>query len=196
MTKALAPHFTEVRGYDIHEDLVLMWQALLAGWTPPSVVTEEDYARLRAEPPSALRGFVGFGCSFAGKWWGGYARYQDQNFADETRRSLAKALDAIWANTTIERASYDEIEVPAGATVYADPPYAGTTGYSHGFDNDAFWRTAAAWADAGARVFVSEYRAPEGWERVWSSPFTRGLRSAAGNAVTESLFYKPAYGGY
>src|SRR5208337_2924620 len=69
--KFLAPFFQEVRIGDIHADLILMWQAVAAGWVPPHSVTEAQYRQLKHAEPSALRGFVGFGCSFSGKWFGG-----------------------------------------------------------------------------------------------------------------------------
>ena len=64
---AMAPHFDFAVGADIHPDLILMYQALAQGWLPPTYVTEEEYQTLKHDPePSALRGFVGFGCSFGG----------------------------------------------------------------------------------------------------------------------------------
>lgn len=56
---------------DLSEDLILLWQALQDGWDPPKAVTEEEYNRLKTDPPSALRAFVGYGLSFSGKWFGG-----------------------------------------------------------------------------------------------------------------------------
>ncbi len=36
------------------------------------------------------------------------------------------------------------------------------------FDSGEFWNVAARWADGGAMVVVSEYRAPVGWREVSS----------------------------
>ena len=60
----LAPHFQKSFGGDIQEDLILMYRALADGWVPPDTVTEEEWRELRDSPPSALRAFAGFGCSF------------------------------------------------------------------------------------------------------------------------------------
>jgi hypothetical protein len=59
-------------------------------------------------------------------------------------------------------------ESTEGAVVYCDPPYAGTTDYPGAppYDPAPFWRWAGECADAGARVFVSEHAAPEGWRTV------------------------------
>lgn len=75
-------------GSDSHPDLILLLQAVRDGTIAfPDAVSEEEYQRIRREPPSALRGFVGFGCSFAGKWFGGYARdpRSDRNYAISNR---------------------------------------------------------------------------------------------------------------
>lgn len=70
-------------GYDIHRDLIMLLQEVRDGtFEYPKVVTEDDYKRLKySDKTSALRAFVGFGCSFSGKWFGGYARNnRDENY--------------------------------------------------------------------------------------------------------------------
>lgn len=75
VTLALAKAGFRVHASDNHEDLILMWQALMRGETEPFAdVTEAEYATLKTALPSARRGFVGFGASFGGQWWGGFAR--------------------------------------------------------------------------------------------------------------------------
>jgi DNA adenine methylase len=88
MTAALAPNFNKVYAYDAHPDLVLMWQALLAGWIPPGEVSKEQFESLRHAHSSPLRGFVGFACSFGGAWFTGYSSHPDHNYADEPKRLL------------------------------------------------------------------------------------------------------------
>jgi DNA adenine methylase len=56
---------------DNHKDLILLLQALRDGWVGPDVVTEAEYDVLKSAEPSALRAFVGFGCSNSGKFFGG-----------------------------------------------------------------------------------------------------------------------------
>src|SRR3954463_779951 len=69
----VAPMYDDVLAADIHTDLILMWKAVQNGWVPPAAISREEYTAIKSESPSALRGFVGFGCSFGGKWFGGYA---------------------------------------------------------------------------------------------------------------------------
>ena len=63
-------------GNDIHKELISLLKALQSGWVPPANVSKEMYYEVKKNPqnyPGELVGFVGFLCSFGGKWWGGYA---------------------------------------------------------------------------------------------------------------------------
>lgn len=167
----VAPDFPLRACGDAHLDLILMWQALADGWTPPESVTPEDYERLRNAPPSAFRGLVGFGASFGGNWFGSYVgkswdKYNNRYTFDyyETARRAVMRDAAAFAGAVIEHGPYAQWRPGPGTLVYCDPPYAGTTGYTTGaFDHNAFWSTTAQWVDNGAVVLVSEESAPSGW---------------------------------
>lgn len=63
---------------DYHKDLMMMWKAIVYdNWIPPDNCTREEYEKLRKAEPSALRGFVGHGCSFGGIWFSQFA--EDKN---------------------------------------------------------------------------------------------------------------------
>lgn len=171
--EVVAPEFPRAVGSDIHADLMMMWKALMDGWEPPASVTEEEYAALRNAGPSALRGFVGFGCSFGGKWFGGYARSKagesdPGKYAGRSGRSVLRTLEALKSTRVrFEHAPYWRILPEKGDVVYCDPPYKGTTRYEHkDFDHDAFWKWATEMSETGVSVFVSEYEAPSGWQEV------------------------------
>ena len=192
VTAVLAPRFNEVRAYDIHPDLILMWKDLQNGWEPPRTITEEQYAALKYAEPSALRGFAGFaGASWGGKWFGGYARGDERNYADEAARSLARDIKKL-GNVVFTRADYRTLTPSPESVVYADPPYAGTTGYGECFDSKEFWVVMDSWANSGARVFVSEYSCPVNWQVVWQKLRTRDMKAHLTDAVkvTEKLFYR------
>jgi DNA adenine methylase len=189
----LAPHFARAIGSDIHPDLMLMWQALQDGWIPPDSISETEYAALKHAEPSALRGFAGFGCSFGGKWFAGYARGdQKRNYATNARNTLARQNSA-WSatNVTFRCMDYAEFDPAAGAVIYCDPPYAETTGYKStpSFDHPKFWETAARWAAQGCHVFVSGYQAP--YAPLWAKQ--RNLEMQAGERRTENLYYLPGF---
>lgn len=184
----IAPLFERAHAGDIHEDLILMWEAARAGWVPP-VIDEADYRRLRDEPPSALRGFAGFGCSFGGKWWGGFARGGGRCHPAESSRNVVKTAEAM-RGTVLRRSSYEEWNPDRGSVVYADPPYRGATEYAFDFDHERFWSTMHEWSDRGVVVFVSEYSAPPEWRPIWSGNIFRSVKKTDCPTTTEHLFVR------
>ena len=168
MAEKMAPHFETVVLNDLHEDLMLMWDAVLnKGWVPPTEVSYEQYQELRNAEPSALRGFVGFGGSFGGKWFGGYSKGTKGDGIPTSRRVLLNQSKVI-GYADISSVSFEHLPIQPGDVAYCDPPYADTTGYStDSFPHEEFWSKAQEWSEAGADVFVSEYSAPVGWEAIW-----------------------------
>lgn len=178
---------------DAHPALIALYRAIASGWNPPETLTETEYVAARYLPDSdPLKAFAGFGCSFGARYFAGYARSSAQrNYAGEARRSLLRDVGALRkAGVSIDHASFFDASPRSGLTVYCDPPYMGTTGYSVPFDSAAFWRRAREWADAGSRVFVSEYECPIDHEVAWSKAHRSSVaRSAAARTVrTEKLF--------
>ena len=177
---------------DKHPYLIAMWQALQNGWTPPDVVTKEEYYRVKAnmDENPALTGFVGFGCSFGGKWWGGYAKdKRGDDYCGQAKRGLLKDLVGIQSATFI-CLDYHDVEIPDNAVVYCDPPYVNTTGYTVGqFDTDEFWdymRQLSKRCD----VYISEESAPDDFECIWSKEKVRTLEKSdnVGRVKVEKLF--------
>lgn len=181
---------------DRHEYLIALLREIQKGYDPPDTVTLEQYRHIRQhkDEDKALTGFVGFGCSFGGKWFGGYARNATgTNYAAQSKRSLLKDMAALM-DAEFVCADYRRVRIPRGAVIYADPPYSGTTGYGgEKFDTTEFWKAMRLLADTGHPVFVSEQSAPPGILCVWEKPFTRTLDYNKGNQfqVTERLFYLP-----
>lgn len=157
-------------GTDAQADIALMWRAAIEGWQPPETLSRDEYAALRHAEPSPLRAFAGHGCSFAGKFFGGYAVEGDRNFAAQARRSILKRATAM-RHAEVAQLDYRDIGQIAGpgVVIYCDPPYANTLAYAGAgaFDSDKFWRTMDHWVEQGATVFVSEYAAPDHWRSVW-----------------------------
>lgn len=178
-------------GSDAHEDLALMWSAAIDGWEPPAAVSREEYASLKKSEPSALRGFVGFGCSFGGKWFGGYASNAvGHDYCGAARRGLLRKVAGM-RSATFTCADYRTFSPGTGTLVYCDPPYANTTGYSLGqFDSNEFWTTMQSWSSDGAVVLVSEYTAPHFAEEVWSRAAKRSLSKDENKSASalEKLF--------
>jgi DNA adenine methylase len=199
VARHVAPHAVQMALSDVQEDLIYMWQALAGGWDPPSEMTEERYYMLRGMRPCPERAFAGFGCSFSGKWWGGYARDRvgTRNFAAEARRGLLKITADIQRcpRVSFRNQPYSDASVLLGDVVYCDPPYAGTLGYkgAPAFDHERFWDWATRLVDeTHAFVFVSEFNAPPGWVPVWGKARDASMHGdPTKNAATDQLFCKP-----
>lgn len=160
------------QGYDVHPDLAALWQAALDGWQPPTEVSEELYRQAKPandnDMSPELRAFIGFGCSFGGKWFGGYARdhKRGRNYAQSASNGLlSKAANMPGAKVAC--LDYRQLE-PTGALIYCDPPYANTTAYkgAPAFDSDEFWQVVRKWSEKNT-VFVSEAQAPLDFHAIW-----------------------------
>ena len=201
----ISRHFKTSTASDGQEDLALMWRGLIFGtFTPPMELTEEEWRELRDAEPSALRGFAGYGCSFGGRFFEGYARNKTgTNYAAQTARSLARDLEKIPRDRVqqVWHADYRDFTPGVGTVVYCDPPYANTKHYAskrsqlESFDSGEFWKTMDDWADAGAHVYVSEFTAPEHWEPVWHVSRSTGLGVQSGanyRTAVDTLFARKA----
>lgn len=177
---------------DKHPYLIAMWQGLQNGWRPPTRITIEEYEHIRENKDEnpALTGFVGFGCSFGGKWFGGLARNKrGNNYCARAERSLLKDFEGL-KNATFTCLDYKDVLIPDNAIVYADPPYKNTTGYSLGeFDHDEFWEYMRK-ISKDHIVLISEQTAPDDFEIVWEKEQKRALDANKDNmfTITERLY--------
>lgn len=178
---------------DISKDLIMFLKELTSNsFIFPFQVTEENYKKLKYDEPSALRGFVGYFLSFAGKWFGGYApKYQK---GDRVRDFLKEATDSSKrlrndlknGDIIFDSKSYDEY-TPFKMTIYCDPPYRNTTGYGTNLDYDKFWNIMNQWSQLN-EVYVSSYEAPDEWECVWEQQKRMTLGTDKTQTRTEKLF--------
>lgn len=167
--------------YDSNPYLVAMWQALLTGWTPPKEVTREKYYQVKLNKPhypDYLVGWVGFNCSYCGKFFDGYAGKTKtkgglRDYQEEAFNNINKQRSKL-QGVSINLADYTEVVIPDGAIVYCDPPYANTTKYTSDFDSDTFWHWVRQ-VSQKAYVFVSEYQAPNDFESIWEKKLSSSL---------------------
>lgn len=156
-------------GSDTHKHLIALHKALQNGWIPPTEVSKEMYYEVKNNQDNytdELIGFVGFLCSFGGKWWGGYAaNSKGDNYADRGSRVLTKQAEKL-RGIIFKNQSYQELEIPTNSLIYCDPPYEGTTAYKGGFNHLEFWEWCRTKAKEGHQVFISEYNAPADFECV------------------------------
>ena len=86
----------------------------------------------------------------------------------------------------VHSGDYRAVDIPAGAVVYCDIPYRGTSEYVAGaFDHDAFYEWALS---RPFPVYVSEYSMPSEFTEVWSVSHRSIFSSSAKKGVTERLF--------
>lgn len=184
---------------DKHKYLIEMWKALQNGWIPPNDISEEEYKYIRENKNEnmALTSFVGFGCSYSGKWFGGYARdgKGKRNYADEAKRGIEKKLDNLHL-VKFENKDYKDVEIPLGSLVYCDIPYEKKLGYCKKevgeFNHDEFYK----WVDDNKNkydFYISEYKENirEGFEIIWEKESKTGVKRNGKNIDTIEVLIKP-----
>ena len=183
-----SPHFKRVLIGDLHKPLIMMYQEAANGWKPSTIISAKYYNLLKRSSPSHIQGFIGFSCSYAGKWFGGY----DPRKIEWGRRSLIKVARRMPPNVAgeIRNCSYTKWDdkVTRDCVVYCDPPYASTTGYTTSINKEVFWNLMGQWSRRGAAVFVSEYGAPEDWTCIWQSVQLRSFGNGKTRRTIEKLF--------
>jgi DNA adenine methylase len=185
-------------GGDANRALITMWRFLAQGWEPPTHVTEAEYQAVQRakDENDPMTAFVGFGCSFAGKWFGGYARGgKDRNYAANAASSPRRKQKGL-AGVQWVAGDYRACPTPFGAVIYCDPPYAGTTQYGAvpPFDWPTFWTWCQEKVNQGHMVFVSEYAAPTGFTEILTVRTQTDIRTRENGKETrlEKLFVPTA----
>ena len=176
---------------DVNKYVIALFYALSLGWEPPEFVTKEEYVKAKnGQYNDALTGYIGFCCSYSGKWFGGYAgivqtKGGERNYIAEARRNLMKQAPKL-KNVLFDSRDYQTIRMPIdNCLIYCDPPYKGTTGYSLGeFNSDKFYKWCEDQVEKGHVVYVSEYSAP--WPCVWEKQASSSL-SANGKVGSNKI---------
>jgi DNA adenine methylase len=163
---------------DINSNLIEMYKELQKGWIPPEIVTEQDYenAKLGKSEP-CLTAFIGFGCSYSGKYFGGYARNKrGDNFARNAKNSLLRKMKTL-RDVKFECLDYRCIDV-TGFLIYCDPPYRNVTQYSSGaFNSEEFWNWCRKTGEKNTLI-ISEYHAPEDFQCIWEKQTKTEIRTS------------------
>lgn len=183
---------------DKHKYLIKMWKALQKGWIPPKDCSEEQYKivikNLDAKP--YMSGFIGFGCSYSGKWLGGYCRNDtDRNYCLNAHNSVLKKINEM-RDVVFTNANYDEVDMPLDSVVYCDIPYKNTTQYSNKevgkFDHDKFYDWVRKNHDKYT-ILISEYECnvPSDFEIIWRKESKQDIRNKKGeNQKTVEILMK------
>lgn len=180
---------------DLHYELIALFRYLQDGGQLPDHISEEQYRVAMHDPRLWYRAFVGFGCSFAGIYFGGYARSGSRNYASGTKNSLLKKIGAMH-DVEFYATSYYDAPIPSGALVYCDIPYKNARGYTTGdFDHETFYKWTREETMRGSRVYVSEYKGnqPPFADVVWEYASRKSIRNSDGEQVaTTEILWTPS----
>lgn len=184
---------------DLHYELIALLKSTQNGCFNPVRISEEEYKAIKKDRnenyPAWFRGFVGFGLSFSGKWFGGFARNSRgddyfSNAVNSVQKKSEKLLDVEFSNK-----SYKDVALPENSMLYCDIPYKNSVGYSVGdFNHEEFYKWAEQKQSEGFIVLVSEYskNVPEGWEIVWQYESKKDIRNSEGvQEATMEVLMKP-----
>lgn len=186
----------------------MLWFALLRGWDPPTQISEEHFMTMKGSVPSALRGFIGFSCSFGAKWpfgkngagglTSGFSRHHDRNSHQGDDATHARALllkkASQMAGVKIEKSDYAALH-PQGSLIYCDPPYEGADAYPGvpKMDFVKFWETMRRWSGRMLRntVVISSYKAPADFKCISAFPVRTSIAlHPRSTARVDCLFMK------
>lgn len=185
-------------GADLNKYLISLLKGLQGGYIPRKI-SKLEYDNIKNNKESYLDmvvGWCGIGCSYSGKWFGGYAgetktKTGIRDYQKEAINNLLKQSENI-KNILFCHCGYNDLEIPPNSLIYCDPPYEGTTKYKDDFNHNEFWDWCREKAKEGHQVFVSEYNAPNDFQCVWemevSSSLSANGKSGSNKKSTEKLF--------
>jgi len=180
-------------GVDNNKYLIALLKAVQQGWIPPSNISREEYNKVKDNPDSYedyYVGFVGFCCSYAVKWFGGYANSvtkagRIRNYCFENKENLLAQAPKL-KDVDFRCCSYDQLDIPKQSIIYCE--YANSTKYVSAFDHISFWRWCREKCAEGHALYVSEYSAPEDFVCTWSKQVIVGLDVTTTTKRIERLF--------
>lgn len=184
----------EVRGSDACVPLITTINAIRKGWDPPLDVDKSTWTKLKKtlDPADPMTAFVGFGCSWAGNYFGSFIgtyKFTKRRVpaATAARSSLLRKIRACAPGAAFTAGDYTQS--PHTDIVYCDPPYLGTSGYTAvgAFNHAEFWDWCRA-RSTTALVGVSELSAPDDFVAVLSKSIQQRMCTRAGSRRSESLY--------
>lgn len=158
---------------DINKPLMLLWEKCLregCDWLPQYPTVEECTKYKQTQPENdPLTAYYGFGFSFGGAWYTSYIKPDTSHNGDQVK-SVKRKIDALSQTPlALYCGSYEDLNIPDGAVVYCDPPYAQRTKAHHfdKFDYNEFWRWVRELSKR-CTVFTSCFDCPADFEVVYS----------------------------
>lgn len=172
--------YNKIYASDNHPDLIALWEAVQKNeFIPPTNLNETEWNIIKNKPsPSAMKAFVGFGCSFGGKYFSGYAQKYTNGKNEDYLKAATNSINKIQPkiqNIKFKCCDYQYWK-PKNVVIYCDPPYnynnfpvkyrKSTKKYDV-FDNNKFWDIMRKWSKDNF-VFISETKAPNDFISIWN----------------------------
>ena len=137
-------------------------------------VSKEEYYKVKYNKDNYedwYVGYVGFLCSFAGKFLDSYIgidRKSKRNLPIERYNNIIRQKDMLSKLNLFHKDIFeiDYNKLPKNSLLYFDPPYANTTKYHNEFDNEKFWELVDK-LSKDFIVLVSEFNAPNDFISIW-----------------------------
>jgi DNA adenine methylase len=187
---AAAVNFDNMLLSDICPYIVSVYQEAYKGRQFPTELSAEEHKRIKENKdnyPDWLVGFAGYGCSFGGNFFSGYARTnQQQNYVLEASKGIEKKAIKL-RNKTIEfqaGLSYDQLELRKGDFIYCDIPYQNTSSYRNKFDHDKFYDWVKSLQNP---VLISEFKHNARLPVIWEKQSVTTIRPEKGIPTVECL---------
>ena len=184
---------------DCNKYLIALFKALQDGIEFPTYISKEEYDSVKQNKdnyPDWYVGFVGFVCSFRGKFFNGWISNScstregnTRNYQLERIRNMIKSKHEL-NGVDFYCGSYSELHIPCDSVIYCDPPYQDTTAYKNEseFNHAEFWQWCREMTAKGHDVLISEYNAPNDFVCVWQKGINMNLSGGKGKTAVEKLF--------
>ena len=173
---------------DANYYLIEMWKAFQRGedfysYLLPEI-NDEDYLNIKenqdVNPP--LTALIGFGCSYGGKWFGGYAKNKrgDNYFASSLNSCLSKIKTM--QNVKFIYGDFQAVRIPENSVVFCDSPYNGTISAwgTQRFEYETFYNYVRKLSKEHL-VFISEYSLPSDFKCIWSDMISCSMKNNDNN---------------
>lgn len=180
-------------GADSNKYLIALLKYVQDNNQLPAFISKEEYTKVKNDKdsyPDWYVGYVGFICSFRGKFFGGYSGLYIANSGQQKNYQTGRTNNLLkqnLKNIILKCCSYDQLEIPDNSVIYCDPPYQDTTKYKDKFDSNKFWDWCRLKVSEGHKVYISEYNAPEDFTCIWQKDLSSNL-GATSKKATEKLF--------
>ena len=139
-------------------------------------------------------GYVGFICSFCGKYFDGYGNREiapDRDLNKERYNNILKqSSQEQFKNIIFDTANYKDLQI-YNSVIYLDPPYKNTRVYNQigKFNHNELWEKCKEWKQNGNTILLSELQAPDdNWICLWEKPYKFMLGTSTSKDVTERLY--------